>query len=115
MVTFPVAVPGSDPIREIGSIRRVSGVRGGATVSVACLLVPPAVTVIVAAVACVTAEVVTGIDADHAPAGTVKVAGTLAAGLSLDRLSTTPPAGAGPFRSTQAVTGDPPLVATDVS
>src|SRR5262245_52827022 len=115
MVTRPVAVPGSDPIREIGSIRSVSGVRGGATVSVACLLVPPAVTVIVAAVACVTAEVVTGIDADHAPAGTVTVAGTLTAGLSLERLSSTPPAGAGPFRSIQAVAGEPPLTAAGVS
>ena len=31
MVTLPVALPGSDPIREIGSILRVSGGRGGAT------------------------------------------------------------------------------------
>src|SRR5205823_4178249 len=115
MVTRPVAVPGSDPIRETGSILSVSGVRGGATVSVACLLTPPLLTVIVAAVVCATAEVVTGIDADQEPAGTVKVAGTLTAGLSLDRLSTTPHAGTGPSRSTQAVGWAPPLTAAGVS
>src|SRR4051812_7437505 len=115
MVTLPVAVPGSDPIREIGSILRVSGGRGGATVSVACWLTPLELAVIVAAVVAVTAVVVTGIDADHAPAGTVKVEGTLAAGELLERLSTIPPAGAGPCRSTQAVTGVPPLTAAGVS
>src|SRR4051812_8967854 len=115
MVTRPLAVPGSDPIREIGSILSVSGARGGATVSVACLLAPPAVTVTVAAVACVTADVATGIDAAPEPSGTVKAAGTLAAGLSLERFSVSPPAGAGPFRSPQAVAWAPPLTAAGVN
>src|SRR5690348_8316702 len=68
MVTRPVAVPGSDPIREIGLMLRELGACCGATVIFTCWLTPPADTVIVAAVACVTAEVVTGIDHDHEPA-----------------------------------------------
>src|SRR5438046_5356198 len=111
MVTRPVAVPGSDPIREIGAMLSELSGCGGATVTFACWLTPLAVTVIVAAVACVTADVVTGIDADHAPAGTVKVAGTLTAGEALERLSTIPLAGAGPWRFAKAVAAEPPLTA----
>ena len=40
MFTSPVAVPGSDPIREIGSMVTDWGVRGGVTVTVACWLTP---------------------------------------------------------------------------
>ena len=40
IVTRPVALPESDPIREIGSILRESGGRAGATVIFACLLTP---------------------------------------------------------------------------
>src|SRR4051794_12275391 len=101
MLTSPEAVPGSDPIREIGKMLSALGGCCGATVIVTCWRTAPADTVIVAGVACVTADVVTGIDADHAPAGTVTVAGTLAAGESLETLSTIPPAGAGPWRLAQ--------------
>ena len=120
----PFYVSLADRCRRLGGIdlsgptyvdEELAAIYRGATVSVACLLTPLEVTAIVAAVACVTAAVVTGIDADHEPAGTVKVAGTPTAGLSLDRLSTTPPAGAGPCRSTQAVAGEPPLTAAGVS
>src|SRR5262249_54153399 len=111
MLTSPVAVPGSDPIREIGWMLSELGGRCGATVIVTCWLTPLELTVIVAAVACVTAEVVTGIDIDHAPAGTVTVAGTLTAGESLETLSTTPPAGAGPWRLAQTIAGVPLLTA----
>src|SRR4051794_41054713 len=114
MPTSPVAVPGSEPIREIGSMLSELTGRGGATVIFTRWLAPLAVTVIVAPAACATAEVVTGIDADHEPAGMVYVAGTLAAGESLDRLSATPPAGAGPCRFTQTVAAVPPLTAAGV-
>src|SRR3954453_3864441 len=43
------------------------------------------------------------------------VAGTLTAGEVLERLTTAPPAGAGPCRSTQAMAGEPPLSATGVA
>src|SRR3954471_6354735 len=111
MLTSPVAVPGSDPIREIGLMLSELGGFAGATVIFTCWLTPPADTVIVAAVACVTADVVTGIDIDHAPAGTVTVGGTLAAGESLVTLSTTPPVGAGPWRFAQTIAVLPLLTA----
>ena len=66
---------------------------------------------IVATVVPVTAVVVSGTEADHTPSGTVIVAGTLTVGESLERLTTAPPAGAGPDRSTQAEPGVPPLTA----
>src|SRR4051794_39228471 len=103
MPTRPVAVPGSDPIREIGLTLREPSGNCGATVSFTCWLTPLAVTVIVAGVACATAVVVTVIGTDQVPAGMVKVAGTLAAGESLERLTAIPPAGAGPCRFTKAV------------
>src|SRR4051794_2337371 len=115
MLTFPVAEPGSDPIREIGSMLSASGGRGGVTVRLTCLLAPLAVAVSVARVAPVTAVVVTGTDIENAPGGTVTVAGTLTAWESLARLTTTPPAGAGPCRFTQAVADAPPLTAAGVT
>src|SRR3954454_12908120 len=111
MLTSPVAVPGSDPIREIGLMLSALGGSGGATVIFTCLLTPLAVTVIVAVVGCVTADVVTGIDIDHEPAGTVTVAGTLAAGESLVTLSKRPPVGAGPWRFAQTIAVLPLLTA----
>ena len=62
-----------------------------------------------------TAAVDIGTDTDHAAPGTVIVAETLTAGESLERLTTAPPTGAGPCRSTQAVSGEPPLTATGVT
>src|SRR5262249_20215339 len=115
MVTRPVALPGSDPIREIGSILRVSGARGAPTVILACLLTPLKVTGIVPRVAPPTPAAAPGADAAQAPGGPLKAAGPLTAGESLERLSRAPPAGAGPSRSTQAVTGEPPLTATGVT
>ena len=69
---------------------------------------------IVATVVAVTAVVVNGTDPDHNPAGTVIVGGTITAGELLERLTTAPPAGAGPGRSTQAAAGVPPLSAGGV-
>jgi hypothetical protein len=67
--------------------------------------------VIVTRVDVATALVVTGKVAVVAPAGTVTLPllGTEAtAGLLLDRETTTPPLGAGPFRDTVPVEGVPP-------
>ena len=55
------------------------------------------------------------IDADQEPAGTVKVAGTLTAGESLERLRTIPPSGVGPCRFAQAIAWVPPLTAAGVT
>lgn len=44
-----------------------------------------------------------------APAGTVTPAGTVAAALLLDRVTTAPPAGAGPFRIAVPVEEFPPV------
>jgi hypothetical protein len=63
-------------------------------VSVAVWLAPPAVAVIVAVVAAFTLVVLTGNVALTCPAGTVTLAGTVAAGLLLESVTTTPPAGA---------------------
>ena len=115
MLTSPVALPGSDPIREIGAMLSPVGGIAGATVIVACWVTPPAVTVIVAGVACVTADVVTWTGIDHVPAGMMMVAGTLAAGELLERFTTSPPAGAGPWRFTKTSVGIPPLTAAGES
>src|SRR3989441_4499599 len=67
-----------------------------------------------------TAEMVTGVDAATvlvvtvnvvlvAPAGTVTLVGTVAAVLSLDRVTDAPPAGAGPFSVTVPVEFPPPV------
>ena len=99
MFTSPVAVPGSDPIREIGSIVTDSGGRGGVTVTVVCWL---------------TAVVGRRDRGDggrghgrrrqrdgpgpDTPRGRSSSAGRLTAGELLERLTTAPPAGAGPGR-----------------
>ena len=44
------------------------------------------------------------------PAGRETVFGPVTAGLSLERLITTPPVGARPFRATVTLTGKPPIV-----
>ena len=64
---------------------------------------------IVTAVSTLTTLVVTVNVAVVAPAATVTLAGTVAARLLLDKVTTAPPAGAGPLRVTVPVDGLPPI------
>jgi hypothetical protein len=107
MVTVPVelALP---PDTEVGF--NVSDTRVAAVmVSVPLLLVPPNAAVIEAVVCAATPVVVTVNVAEFLPAATATVAGTLAAGLPLDRFTVTPPAGAFSFRVTVPVEDVPPV------
>jgi hypothetical protein len=65
--------------------------------------------VIVAEVAVTTATVLTVKLAVVAPSTTITLAGTVAAALSLERVATAPPDGAGPFKVTVPVEDDPPV------
>lgn len=79
------------------------------TISAAVLLAPLYVAVIVAFVAEVTAAVVTVKFAVVLPAGTVKLAGTVAEELLLDRATAIPPVGAAALRVTVPVAELPPV------
>ena len=82
----------------------------GVTVSVALLRTDPFQAEIVAYMVRGTGLVCTVNVVDVSPAGTVTLLGTLAIiGLLLDRRTNTPPAGAGPLRTTVPVEGAPPL------
>ena len=90
---------------------------GGCTVSIPVAFAPPYVAVIVTEVLVPTAVVVIEKAADTvAPAGTVTVAGTVAAPLLLASVTTAPPAGAGPFNVTVfPLTPVPPVTEPAVS
>jgi hypothetical protein len=60
-------------------------------------------------VVAVTGNVVIGTVADVEPAGTVTLGMAATAGFELDRVTRSPPAGAGPFRVTFAADEAPPL------
>lgn len=82
----------------------------GVTVRAAVLVTVPWVPVMVAAVVAVTENVVTVKDALVEPAGTVTLAGTVAAAvLLLDRLTTVPPPGAAPLKVTVPCEDVPPV------
>ena len=79
------------------------------SVSVAVGLPVPQVAVSVMLVLTLTTEVVIEKDAAIEPAGTNTVGGTFASAvLLLERLTTSPPAGAGPLRVTVAAEATPP-------
>ena len=71
-------------------------------------LEPPLATVMVAVTVLATPDVLTVNVAEVDPAVTVTVEGTVAEALLLDRLTTTPPAGAAPLSETVPVEFFPP-------
>jgi hypothetical protein len=86
------------PVRPVADTVRPTLVTGGAagfTVSGASCVIPPAMAKTVIPVDVVTVEVGTEKLPVVSPAGTVAVAGTMAIGLLLDKVTVNPPAGAG--------------------
>ena len=113
-VTVPVElVP---PRTDVGFRLSALNVIGAwLTVRVAVFVTAPAVAVMTALVVALTAVVVTVKVAVDAPAATVTDEGKAAATLSLDRLTTTPPVGAGEPSVTVPVTFVPPLTAVGLT
>jgi hypothetical protein len=95
-VTVPVEL--LLPITVVG-FRATAAIEGGLIVSEAAC-VPLYFSVIVAVAAVVTGVVFTVNVPVVAPAATVTLVATVAAALSLDRVTTDPPVGAGPFNVT---------------
>lgn len=105
-VTVPVA--GTPPVTLAG-LTLSAEAAGGSTVSVTLCEPPPLEAVMLALVDAATALVATLNVALVAPAATVTLAGTVAAGLLLESATCAPPAGAGPPRMTVPVTEVPPV------
>ncbi len=104
-VTVPVAVVPPTTLPGLTA----SAARGGlVTVSVAVRVVVPWLAAMVSAVSAATATVVTGKVAVVAPAATVTPAGTFAAGLPLESVTASLPAGTGVRRVTVPVEEAPP-------
>ena len=109
-VTVPVEL--SPPRTDVGFKLSALNVTGAVLmVNVAVLVTIPAVAVIVADDAALTAVVVTVNVAVDAPAATVTLAGTVADALLLERLTTIPPVGAGEPSVIVPVAFVPPLTA----
>lgn len=108
IVTVPEAV--APPVTEVG-LRATETIAGGLTVSDALIPVPFTAAEICAVVGVPTVLVLTVKPACAAPAGTVTVAGTVAALTLDDRLTVNPPAGAGPVRVTVPVDAAGPTTA----
>jgi hypothetical protein len=112
-VTVPVEV--RPPRTEAGDSTSDDAL-GAATVSVAVrVVVPPAMAEMAPEVDAPTGTVVTRKVVTLAPAGTVTVAGTEAAGLALERVTTVPPGGAAIEMVTVPVEVDPPTTLVGLS
>ena len=105
-VTVPV--DGVPPNTDVGETERLVKT-AGVTVSVAVTDVPPAEALIVTTVETDTADVVTLKLAELAPAATVTLVGVTALVLLEDKLTTSPPLGAGPLSVTVPVDKVPPV------
>ena len=103
------------PVTEVGSSVNVAGGRCGVSVVVEARLPPFNVAVIVTGVLDVTALVGIGNWTDGEPAGTVTVAGGIAAGESLEIETITPPGGASPLSSNVASSGIPLVILKGVT
>jgi hypothetical protein len=107
-VSITVPVERVPPITLVGLIVNDASAGGAGFMVRTALLVPPYVPVIVADVDVETTLVVTANVAVVAPAVIVILPGTCADVLLLDNVTTTPAAGAIPFRVTVPVEGLPP-------
>src|SRR5882672_1685460 len=107
-VTRPNELPES-PTTAVGFSVNVAGGCCGVSVIWLCTVVPFQLPVIVTSVVAVTPLVGIVNGAEKDPAGTSTVAGGLAAGELLDRLTSAPPAGAWPFSMTLPPESVPPL------
>jgi hypothetical protein len=104
-VTVPVEE--DPPVTLAGATETLESTGGLIAKAVVCG--PLKLAVMVAEVVVPTAVVLTVKFAVASPAATITLAATVAAALSLDRVTTAPPAGAGPFRVTVPVEEDPPV------
>lgn len=104
-VTFPVA---PWPPRTLVRFS-VSERRSGWAVRLTVFVTPACAAEIVTILLAVTTAVVTANAAEEAPAGTVKLAGTVAAVSLLVSVIAAPPAGAAAFKVTVPVAGFPPM------
>ena len=103
------------PLRPVAVTVNVAFAVGGFTVSVALRLIPPRAPVMLTAVAAVTAPVVTVKVALVAPAGTVTLAGTVAAVELSESDTTAPPDGAALVRVTAPCDVPPPVTLAGLS
>src|SRR5260370_602297 len=112
-LSVTVPVEGFPPVTLTGFRPSKERVAGGVTVSEAVCVPLPYDPEMVTEVDAATALVLTVNVALLAPAGTVTLAGTVAAAvLLLVRLTTAPPLGAGPLSVTVPVAGFPPVTLT---
>jgi hypothetical protein len=103
------------PVRPVAVTVSVAVCAGGATVSVAVRVTPPALAVIVTGVEVVTALVEIGIVALVAPCATETLAGTLAAAALLESETANPPAGAADVRVAVPCDEAPPTTLVGLS